>query len=258
MPKRILVVDVGGTNVKVHLSGEEESLKIPSGRLLTPRRMIAKVLSATRGRSWAFDAVTIGVPAPVVAGKVALEPANLGRGWTRFDFARAMGRPVRMVNDAAMQALGSYRGRGTMLFLGLGTGLGSSLVADGAVVPLELARLPYRQGELEDYLGERALRRLGKARWRERVSETLTVLRAAFIADEVVIGGGNARRLKSWPGWARPGSNALAMLGGERLWEERPRAPARGAIAPAGRSRALRSRRPRPRSGSSARRRPTD
>ena len=223
MSRRILVVDVGGTHVKLHVTGHEEIVKFPSGKRLTPARMMREAKREVAARGWKFDAVTIGVPAPVVAGRVALEPANLGRGWTRFEFRRAAGKPVRLVNDAAMQALGSYSGTGTMLFLGLGTGLGAALVAQGTLVPLELARMPYKGGELEDYVGERALLRLGKPAWRKVVDRVVREVSAAFVVDEVVLGGGNARRLKVLPPNARLGANALAMVGGERLWEEEPR-----------------------------------
>jgi predicted NBD/HSP70 family sugar kinase len=224
MARRILVIDVGGTHVKLKVSGREETLKIPSGKDLTPRRMMRATLQAVAAAGWRFDAVTIGVPSPVVGGKIALEPANLGRGWTRFDFSAAAGKPVRVVNDAAMQALGSYAGKGTMLFLGLGTGLGAALVADGTLIPLELARMPYKRGELEDYVGERALHRLGKAGWRRSVDEVVRAVAAAFVVDEVVLGGGNSRRLKELPPRTRIGSNAFAMVGGERLWQEQRRA----------------------------------
>ena len=214
---RILVIDVGGTHVKVHVSGETEAVKLPSGPRLSPRRMVAEVIEAAADRGWEFDAVSVGVPAPVVRGRVAREPANLGKGWTRFDFRAALRKPLRIVNDAAMQALGSYR-RGTMLFLGLGTGLGSALVTEGVLLPMELARMPYREGELEDYVGERALLKFGKRRWRRHVQDVVQAVSAAFVADEVVLGGGNARRLKKLPDGCRLGSNELAFLGGERLW----------------------------------------
>jgi predicted NBD/HSP70 family sugar kinase len=217
MAKRILVIDVGGTHVKLHVTGSDETIRLPSSRTLTPRRMVAAVRRELAGHRWRFDAVSIGVPAPVKRGKVAREPANLGRGWVGFDFARAMGKPARVVNDAAMQALGSYR-RGSMLFLGLGTGLGSALVVDGVLVPMELARLPYRKGELEDQVGERALLRLGKRRWRRRVADVVSAVAAAFVVDEVVLGGGNARHLRALAEGVRLGSNELAMAGGERLW----------------------------------------
>jgi predicted NBD/HSP70 family sugar kinase len=223
MAKRVLVIDVGGTHVKLHVTGHAEIVKLPSGKTLTPARMMRAALKEMATRGWAFDAITVGIPAPIVGGKVALEPANLGGGWTRFDFRGAAPKPIRLVNDAAMQALGSYRGKGTMLFLGLGTGLGAAMVADGTLIPLELARLPYKDGELEDYVGERALVRMGKARWRKTVDDVVGVVAAAFVVDEVVLGGGNSRKLKEPPPKARLGSNALAMVGGERLWQDEPR-----------------------------------
>lgn len=229
MRKRVLVIDVGGTHVKVYSTGHAAPLKLPSGRRLTPRRMIADVLREAASRGWEFDAVSIGIPAPVARGAVLREPVNLGRGWTRFDFVAATGKAVQIVNDAAMQALGSYGG-GTMLFLGLGTGLGSALIVDGTLVPLELARLRYRDGEMEDYVGLRGLEKYGKRRWRELVAEVVAVLRSALIADDVVLGGGNAKRLKELPEGCRLGSNAFAFAGGERLWAEQPSArPHRGA-----------------------------
>jgi hypothetical protein len=215
--RRILVVDVGGNHVKLHVTGQRDVLEIASGPKLTPRRMMAAIGEAARARGWQYDAISLGVPAPVVRGKVVREPVNLGPGWTRFDFHRAAGKPLLIVNDAAMQALGSYQG-GTMLFLGLGTGIGSALVMDGVLVPMELARLPYRGGELEDYVGERALERAGKRRWRKRVAEMVRAVTTAFVVDEVVLGGGNSRHLKKLPDGCRLGSNAFAVVGGERLW----------------------------------------
>lgn len=222
MGKRVLVLDVGGNNVKLHVTGHDETLRIPSGKALTPRRMLVAVGRAVAAQGWRFDVVSIGIPSPVIRGEVVREPANLGRGWIGFDFAGALGRPVRLVNDAAMQALGSYRG-GTMLFLGLGTGLGSALVVDGTLVPMELARLPYKKGELEDHVGDRALLEIGKRRWRRRVADVVRAVAAAFVVDEVVLGGGNARHLKDLPAGVRLGSNALAIAGGERLWADRHR-----------------------------------
>lgn len=215
--RRVLVIDVGGTNVKLLGPGEREPLRIPSGREMTPRAMIQAIRREGAARRWRFDALSIGIPAPVRHGKVVREPTNLGPGWTRFDFARAARVPVRIVNDAAMQALGSWRG-GAMLFLGLGTGLGSALVQDGVVVPLELARLPYRDGEVEDYVGARALERHGRRKWRKHVARVVEALRGAFVVDEVVLGGGNAKRLRDLPEGCRLGSNALAFVGGDRLW----------------------------------------
>jgi polyphosphate glucokinase len=219
MRKRILVVDVGGNHVKLHVTGQREILKIPSGPKMTPRRMMAAIQKEVLARGWQFDAISLGVPAPVVRGEVVREPANLGPGWTRFDFGGAVRKPLRILNDAAMQALGSYRG-GTMLFLGLGTGLGSALIVDGGLVPLELARLPYRDGELEDYVGGRALERYGTRRWRRHVADVVQKVAAAFVANEVVLGGGNSRRLKELPDGCRLGSNAFAIAGGERLWQK--------------------------------------
>ncbi len=244
MAKRILVIDVGGTHVKLHVTGHAETLKIPSGKDLTPRKMLRGSLAALAEKGWRFDAITVGIPAPIVGGKVALEPANLGRGWTRFDFTRAARKPVRLLNDAAMQALGSYRGKGTMLFLGLGTGLGAAMVVDGTLVPLELARMPFKQGELEDYVGERALKRMGKGRWRKSVDEVVRAVAAAFVVDEVVLGGGNSRRLKELPPRTRLGSNAFAMVGGERLWHEQPSTGLRRFAAARGQRARARPRRP--------------
>jgi polyphosphate glucokinase len=218
--KRVLVIDVGGTHVKVYSTGHAEPIKLPSGRRLTPRRIIADALRAASSRGWEYDVVSVGIPAPVARGRVLREPANLGVGWTRFDFASITSKPVKIINDAAMQALGSYVG-GSMLFLGLGTGLGSALIIDGTLVPLELARLPYRDGEMEDYVGLRGLRKYGKRRWRKLVADAVAVLRSALIVDYVVLGGGNARRLKDLPDSSRLGSNALVLPGGERLWSEK-------------------------------------
>jgi len=214
---KILVLDVGGNNVKVLVSGQKVPLKVPSGPRLTAARMAAdvrKVLAGTR-----YDRVSIGYPGPVRDNHPAEEPVNLGRGWVRFDYARAFGKPVRIINDAAMQALGSYCG-GRMLFLGLGTGLGSALVLDGLVQPLEMAHLLYRSAKTyEDFLGKRGMDRVGKKKWRELVFEIVPRLRHAFQVDEVVLGGGNAKQLKSVPPATRLGENANAFLGGFRLWQ---------------------------------------
>ena len=218
MKHRILVIDVGGSNVKVLMRGRRSRLKIPSGPTMTPRRLVAAVRNATRG--WKYDAITIGVPTPVVHGAIAEEPANLGRGWVRFNFARAFRKPVHLLNDAAMQALGSYHG-GKMLFLGLGTGLGAALVVDGIVVPLELAHLPYRKGEYEDYVGLRGYKKYGRRRWRKCVDEVVRLLKSALVADYVVLGGGNAKLLKKLPRGCRLGANANALSGGIRAWRTR-------------------------------------
>src|SRR6185295_804749 len=192
---KILVVDVGGTHVKILATGQREHRQADSGPTMTARRMVSAVKRLSAG--WSYDHVAIGYPGPVVHGRPVAEPRNLGDGWVGFDFRRAFGRPVKMINDAAMQALGSYRG-GRMLFLGLGTGLGSALIVDGVLEPMELAHLPYRKGRtFEEYVGVRGLKRLGKRRWRKCVLDVVERLRAALNADDVVVGGGNARKLKS-------------------------------------------------------------
>ena len=213
---KILVVDVGGNNVKLLATGQRTLRKIPSGPALTPARMVAAVKKAVAG--WKYDAVTIGFPSPVKDGRIVAEPANLGRGWVRCNFRKAFGRPVRIINDAAMQALGSYRDR-RMLFLGLGTGLGSALVIEGIVQPLEIAHLLYRSGKTyEDFLGKRGQDRMGKKRWRQVVLEIVPRLHKAFQVDEVVLGGGNVKQLKELPPGCRAGSNTNAFTGGFRLW----------------------------------------
>jgi polyphosphate glucokinase len=213
---RILVIDVGGTNVKVLASGKRTPIKIPSGPHMTPALMVKEVLAATA--DWEFDVVSIGYPGPVSKGRPALEPWNLGKGWVRFDFKKAFRKPVKIINDAAMQALGSYEG-GTMLFLGLGTGLGSALIADGKLVPLELAHLPYAHGETyEEYLGEAGYRELGKRDWRRHVKLVAALFMAAFRADYIVFGGGNSKHLKELPPQSRLGANENAFKGGFRLW----------------------------------------
>ena len=222
---KILVVDVGGTHVKILATGQREHRHVDSGPAMTAQGMVSAVkrLSA----DWSYDHVTIGYPGPVVHGHVVAEPHNLGGGWVGFDFARAFGRPVKVINDAAMQALGSYR-RGRMLFLGLGTGLGSALIIDGVLEPMELGHLPYKKGAtFEDYVGIRGLQRLGKARWRKCVLDVVERLRAALNADDVVVGGGNARKLRTPPPGSRLGDNDNAFLGGFRLWNGVPTRPAR-------------------------------
>jgi predicted NBD/HSP70 family sugar kinase len=222
--RRVLVIDVGGTNVKLFMKGQKESRKVPSGRTLTPSLMVRRVKETIAG--WSYDAISIGFPAPVIHGRPLLEPHNLGKGWLRFDFAKAFGRPVQMINDAAMQALGSYRG-GRMLFLGLGTGLGSAMVVDGVVEPMELAHLPYKKdGTFEDYLGLRGLERLGKKRWEQHVAQVCRELAQALEPDYIVLGGGNAKKLKAVPRKAILGSNQNAFKGGLRLW--RPTRRSRG------------------------------
>jgi polyphosphate glucokinase len=223
---KVLAVDVGGTHVKILATGEKAHREFPSGPTLTARRMVSGVEKLAAG--WTYDVVAIGYPGPVLHGRPVAEPHNLGAGWVGFDYRAAFRRPVAMVNDAAMQALGSYRG-GKMLFLGLGTGLGSAMVVDGIVEPMELGHLPYRKGTYEDYLGLRGLERDGKRRWRKRVAEVVALLIAALEPDDVVLGGGNVRKLKALPPGCRAGDNANAFLGGFRLWSDarpgRRRAP---------------------------------
>lgn len=216
-PPRILVVDVGGTHVKVRSSESEEVRKRDSGPELTPQAMVDAVREMTG--DWSYDVVSVGIPGPVMRGQPVGEPLNLGEGWLGFDFEKAFGRPVRVLNDAAMQALGSYEG-GKMLFLGLGTGLGSALVIDGRVEPLELGHLPYRKRTYEDYVGLRGLRRLGRKKWRKAVEEVVQLLRAALEPETVVLGGGNAKKLDPLPPGVRLGNNANAFEGGFRLWRE--------------------------------------
>jgi predicted NBD/HSP70 family sugar kinase len=225
----VLVIDVGGNNVKLLATGQREPRRVPSGPALTPARMAAAVRRAVA--DWSYDAVSIGFPGPVRHGRPVAEPVNLGGGWVRFDYAKAFGRPVRIVNDAVMQALGSYRG-GRMLFLGLGTGLGAALVVEGHLQPLEIAHLPYRSGKTyEELLGKRAQDRMGKKRWRRMVAEIVPRLYDAFQVDEVVIGGGNAKQLKDLPRGARLGDNANAFAGGFRMWEAATERRKRAALA---------------------------
>jgi len=218
-PPIVLVLDVGGTHVKALASGRRQPIAIPSGPEMTAKEMVAAVRKATAG--WKYSAVSIGYPGPVVDGKPVSEPHNLGPGWVGFDFSQAFGRPVKVVNDAAMQALGSYKG-GRMLFLGLGTGLGSAMMVNRVLEPMELGHLPYLKATFEDYVGLRGLERLGKKKWRRHVADVVEQLKAGLQADYVVIGGGNAKKLKELPPGARLGENSNAFRGGFRLWQERP------------------------------------
>jgi polyphosphate glucokinase len=216
----ILVIDVGGTHVKVLASGQKVHREAPSGPTMTAPRMVTAVKRLTA--DWQYDAVSIGYPGPVLHGRPVSEPHNLGGGWVGFDFRRAFGCPVKIVNDAAMQALGSYHG-GRMLFLGLGAGLGSALIVDGILEPMELAHLPYKKGRTyEDYVGLRGLKRLGKKKWGGHVAAVATRLKAALEAEDLVLGGGNAKLLKTLPAGARLGDNANAFVGGFRLWDATP------------------------------------
>jgi polyphosphate glucokinase len=221
---RVLVVDVGGTHVKVLASGRRQPIKIPSGPRMTAKRMVRDVQEAVS--DWSYDVVSIGYPGAVLHGKPIGEPRNLGSGWVGFNFRRAFGRPVKLINDAAMQAWGSYKG-GRMLFLGLGTGLGTALVIDGMLEPMELAHLPYRKGRTyEEYVGKTGLERLGKKKWRRHVADVITRLRAALEVEDVVIGGGNAKLLSTLPRGVRRVDNANAFAGGVRLWRAAAHKPA--------------------------------
>ena len=211
------MIDVGGTHIKILASGQDEPRKIISGPTLTPRKLVRLVKEAAR--DWKYKRISIGYPGPVTLGHPLREPHNLGHGWVGFDYAKAFGCPVKILNDAAMQALGSYRG-GRMLFLGLGTGLGAAMIVDGVLQPMELAHLPYRKGRtFEDYLGLRGLERMGKTKWRQCVADVVTRLKAALEAQYVVLGGGNAKLIKKLPPATLRGDNNHAFLGGFRMWQ---------------------------------------
>jgi polyphosphate glucokinase len=213
---KVLVVDIGGTSIKIKGTGRRARLRLPSGPELTPHQMVQQVQEAVNG--WEYDVVSLGYPGPVKHGKPVKEPKNLGPGWVGFNFDRAFARPVKVVNDAAMQALGSYE-KGRMLFVGLGTGLGTTLILDGALAPMELAHLPYKKGRTyEEYVGKAGLKRFGKKKWRRHVADVIARLSAALEVDDVVIGGGNAKLIKRLPPGVRSGSNSRAFLGGFRLW----------------------------------------
>jgi hypothetical protein len=215
---KILVIDVGGTHVKVRDTGHKNRVEILSGLKMTANKMVAAVRKITA--DWKYDVVTIGYPGPVLHGHIVSEPHNLGGGWVKFNFKKAFGRPVKIINDAAMQALGSYQGK-RMLFLGLGTGLGSAMIVDGVLEPMELAHLPYKKGRTyEDYVGLAGLKRLGKKKWRCHVNDVVNQLKAALEADYVVLGGGNAKLLKKLPPGSELGDNANAFRGGLRLWKK--------------------------------------
>jgi polyphosphate glucokinase len=215
---KVLVIDVGGTNIKLLATGQKEAHKIPSGPAMTAGKMVRVVKECVR--DWKFDRVSLGYPGPIINGHALREPHNLGGGWMEFNFSKAFGCPVKVLNDAAMQALGSYKG-GRMLFLGLGTGLGSAMIVDGKLEPMELAHLTYKKGKTyEDYLGLRGLERMGKKKWRLQVAKITKKLRTALEADYVVLGGGNSKKLKKLPAGARLGSNENAFLGGFRMWEK--------------------------------------
>jgi len=216
---KVLVIDVGGTHVKVLATSKNEERAFASGPKLTPKQMVSRVEKLTT--DWEYDVVSIGFPGPILQNRPIVEPWNLGKGWVGFNFESAFNRPVKVINDAVMQALGSYK-KGKMLFLGLGTGLGSALIVDGIVEPMELGHLPYRKSTFEDYVGIRGLEKHGKKKWRRYVADVVQRLKAALEPDEVVIGGGNAKKLNEIPQGCRIVQNTNAFLGGFRLWEETP------------------------------------
>jgi polyphosphate glucokinase len=218
--KRILVIDVGGSNVKLMISRRQKR-KFKSGPDLTPREMVAQMKPLLE--DWNFDAVSMGFPSPVRNGRIISEPKHLGPGWTRFDYEKSLGKPIRIINDAAMQALGSFHG-GRMLFLGLGTGLGSTLIWEINVLPLELGDLPYGNGEIiEDYLGKSGMKELGEKRWKREVLRAVLLLKKSVVADYVVLGGGSAKKFDELPDGIELGHNRNAFLGGARLWQIDPR-----------------------------------
>jgi polyphosphate glucokinase len=218
-PNKILVVDVGGTHVKVRVTGQREERKIPSGSSMTATGMVRSVQDLVK--DWKYDAVSIGYPGPVIHGRPVHEPYNLAGGWVGLDFVKAFGCPVKVINDAAMQALGSYKG-GRMLFLGLGTGLGSAMIVDGFLEPMELGHLPYKNGKTyEDYVGIRGFKKLGKKDWRRHVTDVVERLKDALEAEYVVLGGGNSKSIKKLPPGAQLGDNRNAFVGGVRLWKRR-------------------------------------
>ncbi len=233
---KVLVIDIGGTHVKVLATGQEQEREFVSGPKLTPKRMVPKVRRLAA--DWKYDSISIGYPGPVLRNRPISEPWNLGKGWMGFNFEAAFRQPVKLINDAAMQALGSYKG-GKMLFLGLGTGLGSAMILDGAIEPMELGHLPYKKATFEDYVGVRGLQKYGKKKWRRYVADVVERLTAALEPQDVVLGGGNVHRLKKLPPGCRAGDNANAFLGGFRLWENSshsPRSKSRRASRPARRA----------------------
>jgi polyphosphate glucokinase len=214
---KVLVIDIGGTHVKVIATGQPEKREFASGPTLTPKKMVSQVRKLAN--DWKYDVVSIGYPGPVLHNRPVAEPWNLGKGWAGFNFESAFKRPVKVVNDAAMQALGCYK-RGKMLFLGLGTGLGSALIVNGMIEPLELGHLPYKKSTFEDYVGIRGLKKHGKKKWRRHVADVVERLIAALEPDDVILGGGNVHKLKKLPPGCRAGDNANALLGGFRLWQK--------------------------------------
>jgi polyphosphate glucokinase len=212
---KVLAIDVGGTHVKILATDQKAPREFASGPKMTAKQMVSTVKRLAAG--WNYNVVSIGYPGPVVHSRIVHEPHNLGSGWINFDFQKAFGCPVKIINDAAMQALGSYKG-GIMLFLGLGTGLGSAMIVDGLLEPMELGHLPYRKATYEDYVGIRGLKRFGKKKWRKYVADVVERLAAALEPDDIVLGGGNVKRLQELPKGCRQGDNANAFVGGFRLW----------------------------------------
>ena len=233
--KSVLVIDIGGTHVKVLATGQKTMRQFESGPSLTPRKMVSQVCKLVS--DWKYGAISIGYPGPILLNRPVSEPWNLGKGWKGFNFEAAFKLPVKVINDAAMQALGSYK-RGKMLFLGLGTGLGSAAIVDGIIEPLELGHLPYKEATFEDYLGIRGLKKYGKKKWRRYVADAVERLIAALEPEDVVIGGGNVHRLEKLPRGCRAGNNANAFRGGFRLWENAPtHGTADSSVAPLGKRR---------------------
>ncbi len=215
--KTILVIDVGGTNIKIIATGIEKRIKIPSHKKMSPQDMVSEVLEASK--DWEYEAISIGCPCAIQEGKILKNPVNLGKGWVDFNFAKAFGKPVKLLNDAAMQAYGCYNG-GKMLFLGLGTGLGTTLIADNVIIPLEGGHLPYRKDySFEDYTGKEGYEKLGHEKWLKHTHRIIKILRDATVASDVVIGGGNAKILEPFPEFARRVDNSAAFKGGFKLWE---------------------------------------
>jgi polyphosphate glucokinase len=230
---KVLVIDIGGAHVKILATGQKESRKFPSGSKMTPREMVAGVKKLAK--DWKYDAISIGYPGVVLGNRIVADPYNLGQGWAGFNFEAAFKRPVKVINDAAMQALGSYK-HGKMLFLGLGTGLGSTMIVDGIVEPMELGHLPYRKRTFEDYVGVAGRARLGQKKWEKTVKDVIARLVAALEPDDVVLGGGNVKKLKELPCGSRAGDNDNAFLGGFRLWQKNNRgnrSKSKGAVAKA-------------------------
>lgn len=211
----VLAIDIGGTHVKILVTGQKEKREFESGLKLTPKLMVAGVKKLAK--DWPYDVISIGYPGPVLRNRPVAEPHNLAKGWMGFNFEKAFGCPVKVINDAAMQALGGYK-RGKLLFLGLGTGLGTTLIADGIIEPMELGHLPYKKATYEDYVGLRGLEKYGKKKWRKYVADIVKQLAAALEPDDIVLGGGNVHKLKKLPPGCRAGDNANAFTGGFRLW----------------------------------------